>query len=113
VEVLLWGHPPSAPAPPAPSPAQVATPTSTPTPPPTVGPETPPAPAVSSDSVPLQKDEILQMLQNGLPGEQVADLVEESGIDFEPTEDYYKTLRKAGADDALIGSLRKAKRVKP
>ena len=106
VEVLLWGRPPSAPAP-------AVTPTSTPTPPPTVGPETPPAPAVSSDSVPLQKDEILQMLQNGLPGEQVADLVEESGIDFEPTEDYYKTLRKAGADDALIGSLRKAKRVKP
>jgi len=106
LEVLLWGHPPSAPAP-------AVTPTSTPTPPPTVGPETPPAPAVSSDSVPLQKDEILQMLQNGLPSEQVADLVEESGIDFEPTEDYYKTLRKAGADDALIGSLRKAKRVKP
>jgi hypothetical protein len=106
VEVLLWGRPPSAPAP-------AVTPTSTPTPPPTVGPETPPAPAVSSDSVPLQKDEILQMLQNGLPSEQVADLVEESGIDFEPTEDYYKTLRKAGADDALIGSLRKAKRVKP
>jgi hypothetical protein len=125
LEVLLWGHLPSAPAPtvpptatpsptPAsPSPAQVATPTSTPTAPPTAGPAAPPAPADDSDSVPLHKDEILQMVQNGFPGEQIVDLVEESGIDFEPTEDYYKTLRKAGADDALISALRKAKRVKP
>ena len=77
------------------------------------GPETPAAPAASSDSVPLQKDEILQMVQNGLPSEQIADLVEESGIDFQPTDDYYKALRKVGGDDTLINALRKAKRVKP
>ena len=120
LEVLLWGHLPSTPAPSvpptaaptplAPSPAQVATPT---TPSPAAGPETPPAPAADSDSVPLHKDEILQMAQNGFPNDQIVDLVEESGIDFEPTEDYYKTLRKAGADDAVISALRKARRVKP
>ena len=123
LEVLLWGHPPSAPAPSvtppaepapvAPSPAPVATTTPAPTPPPAAGPETPAEPAASSDAVPLHKDEILQMAQNGFPNDQIVDLVEESGIDFEPTEDYYKTLRKAGADDAVIGALRKAKRSKP
>ena len=123
LEVLLWGHPPSTPAPSvtppaepapvAPSPAPVATTTPAPTPPPAAGPETPAEPAASSDAVPLHKDEILQMAQNGFPNDQIVDLVEESGIDFEPTEDYYKTLRKAGADDAVIGALRKAKRSKP
>ena len=63
--------------------------------------------------MPLHKDEILQMLQSGLPSDQVADMVEESGIDFEPTEDYYSALRKAGAGEGLINAVRKAKRFKP
>ena len=123
LEVLMWGRPPgtpaaavtptAAPTPPTPSPAQEATPTPAPPMPPAAGPETPTAPEVSTDSVPLHKDEVLQMAQNGFPNDQIVDLVEESGIDFEPTEDYYKTLRKAGADDAVIDALHKAKRVKP
>ena len=80
---------------------------------PAAGLETPSSPAAASDTVPLHKDEIVQMLQNGLPGEQVADMVEESGIDFEPTEDYYKALRKVGADEELINAVRQAKRAKP
>ncbi len=125
LEVLLWGHPSSAtgtaatpPAAPPPTqvttlPTQVTIPPTTPAPAPSTGPEAPASPEASADSVPLQKDEILQMVQNGLPNDQVADLIEESGIDFAPTEDYYKALRKAGGDDALIAALRKAKRVKP
>ena len=40
-------------------------------------------------------------------------MVKESGIDFEPTDDYLESLRKAGAKDILIEAIRKAKRVKP
>ena len=80
---------------------------------PAAGPEKPSSPAAGSDTVPLHKDEIVQMLQNGLPSEQVADMVEESGIDFEPTEDYYKVLRKVGAGEELINAVRQAKRAKP
>jgi hypothetical protein len=122
LEILLWGHLPSSPpavtptmapnptpaGPVTPAPAQ--TPTATPTsPPPGVSPE----PAGDSDTVPLHKDEILQMLQSGLPSDQVADMVEESGIDFEPSEDYYQALRKAGAGEDLVDAVRKAKRFKP
>jgi hypothetical protein len=117
LEILLWGHLPSAPPAPAvpvtptPAPAQVTATTSIPMPPAVAA--TPPAPAADSDTVPLHKDEILQMLQSGLPSDQVADMVEESGIDFEPTEDYYSALRKAGAGEGLINAVRKAKRFKP
>jgi hypothetical protein len=130
LEILLWGHLPSAPPPPAvaaptvpspatvvpvsptPAPGQAAIPPQTPTPP-AVSPEPPAPPAADSDTVPLHKDEILQMLQNGLPSDQIADMVKDSGIDFEPTEDYYRALRKAGADNALINAVRQAKRFKP
>jgi hypothetical protein len=129
LEILLWGHLASAPPPPAvtptsapspaptvpvtptPAPAQVTATTSTPVPPAVA--ETPSASTADSDTVPLHKDEILQMLQSGLPSDQVADMVEESGIDFEPTEDYYSALRKAGAGEGLINAVRKAKRFKP
>jgi hypothetical protein len=130
LEILLWGHLPTAPPPLAvaaptvpspapvvpvsstPAPVQAAIPTQTPTPP-AVSPEPPAPPAADSDTVPLHKDEILQMLQNGLPSDQIADMVKDSGIDFEPTEDYYRALRKAGADNALINAVRQAKRFKP
>ncbi len=118
LEVLLWGNSAAAPAaPPNPAPASPAAatvpPTTTPTTPVEVAPEEPPVPIESTEDVPLRKDEILQMLQSGLPSEQVADLVKESGIDFDPTEDYFRSLREAGGDDELIQALRKAKRVKP
>jgi hypothetical protein len=57
-------------------------------------------------------DEILQMVKNSLPSDQIADLVKESGIDFEPTDGYFETLRKAGAKEILIEAIRQAKRVK-
>jgi hypothetical protein len=108
MEVLFWYRPPPAPAvaptpPPAPAPIETGS---------TI-PAAPSAPAGGPlDTVPLHKEEILQMLKNSLPSEQIADLVRESGIDFEPTDDYLGSLRQAGAKDVLIDALRQAKRVK-
>ena len=102
MEVLFWYRPPSAPPPP---PTVIETETTTPAAQstPTGGP---------LDTVPVHKDEILQMVKNAFPSEQIADLVKDSGIDFEPTDDYLESLRQAGAKDILIDALRKAKRVK-
>ena len=131
LEVLFWYRPAATPGPmppaappvaplstpsaPPPAPTPTQTETSTPAAPstPTAAPAAPTSPkASSSEGVPLHKDEILRMVQNSLPSDQVADMVKESGIDFEPTDDYLESLRKAGAKDILIEALRKAKRVK-
>jgi tetratricopeptide (TPR) repeat protein len=40
-------------------------------------------------------------------------LVQERGIDFEPTEDYLQEVRLAGGDDELISALKSAKVTKP
>jgi hypothetical protein len=117
-EVLLWYRASNVPAPATPPPApsetevrKTASPeTATPQPAPAAEPAAPPA--GSSEAVPLHKDEILQMVQNMMPSEQIVELVIESGIDFEPTRDYLETLRKAGAKENLIDAVRQAKRVK-
>jgi hypothetical protein len=106
MEVLFWYRPPSVP-PPAVAPTAVTPPL-----PPVVETETTTM-GGPLDTVPLHKNEILQMLSNSLPSEQIADLVKDSGIDFEPTDDYLGSLRQAGANDVLIEAIRKAKRVKP
>ena len=55
--------------------------------------QAPPAPK------PLTQKNILQLLHNDVTSERLADLVERYGIDFEPTDDFIKTLREAGAKD--------------
>lgn len=60
---------------------------------------------------PLDRVQMLALLAGGVPTQRVVELVEERGIDFEPTEDYLKILQGAGADDALLNALRQARRV--
>jgi hypothetical protein len=132
LEVLFWYRPAATPGPmppaappvaplptpsaPPPPPTPRETQTSTPTAPsaPTAAPAAPATPKAGPlDTIPLRMDEILQMVKNALPSEQIADLVKESGIDFEPTDGYLETLRRAGAKEILIEAIRQAKRVKP
>ena len=40
-------------------------------------------------------------------------LVEERGIDFDPTDDYLQEVRLAGGEDELISALKSAKVTKP
>lgn len=60
---------------------------------------------------PLTKEQVGKLVAGGVPSERAARLVRQRGIDFEADEQYLDTLRVAGADDALIGSLRAASAV--
>jgi formylglycine-generating enzyme required for sulfatase activity len=62
---------------------------------------------------PLAKDEILDLVQAGMDSGVLAKKVEKLGISFVPTEDYYGTLRKAGAQEVLITALKNASKPQP
>jgi TonB family protein len=55
---------------------------------------------------PLNPQEVRDLVQNYVPSERIVELIRQFGISFEPTDQYLKDLRKAGADDELIGALR-------
>lgn len=57
----------------------------------------------------LSQVQILALLAGDVPSSRVAMLVAERGIDFQPTEDYLKTLEGSGAEPDLLGALRAAK----
>jgi formylglycine-generating enzyme required for sulfatase activity len=67
-------------------------------------------PAVPQDTgKPLGKDQVLDLVKFGMDGAELAKRIKASGIDFEPTDDYLETLRKAGAQDLVIHALREAR----
>jgi TonB family protein len=57
---------------------------------------------------PLDDKEILMMLAEDVPSENIVRTVEERGIDFQPSQDYLEGLRSQGAKDVLIDALRAA-----
>jgi formylglycine-generating enzyme required for sulfatase activity len=57
---------------------------------------------------PLTRDQVGKLVAGGVPSERAAALVEQHGIDFQPDEEYFRTLKLAGADDTLIAALREA-----
>jgi Flp pilus assembly protein TadD len=56
----------------------------------------------------LSKKQILELLAGDVPSSRVAMLVSDRGIDFNPTDDYLKTLEGAGAESDLLDALRVA-----
>lgn len=62
---------------------------------------------------PLDRVQVLALLVGSVPSQRVAMLVQERGIDFEPTDDYREILKTPGAEDALLSALREAKPGKP
>ena len=62
---------------------------------------------------PLTKDQVMSLVKGSVPSARVAELVRENGIDFEPTEEYFRTLRSAGAEQVLIDALRATSANKP
>src|SRR5271157_2722962 len=71
----------------------------------------PPEPA--SAKKPLNQVQVFALLAAQVPSHRVTMLVEERGIDFEPTDDYLQEARLAGGEDELISALKAAKVVKP
>jgi len=55
---------------------------------------------------PLTQEQIMRLVAGHVPSQRAASLVMQHGIDFLPDEEYFKTLRLAGADDTLISALR-------
>ena len=58
---------------------------------------------------PLSKQQLLDLINGGVPNQRAMELVRDHGIDFQADEDYIRTLRRAGANDLLINELRKKK----
>ena len=62
---------------------------------------------------PLNQEQVFALLVGQVPSDRVTMLVEERGIDFEPTDDYLQEVRLAGGEDELISALKSAKVTKP
>jgi tetratricopeptide (TPR) repeat protein len=73
----------------------------------------PPVPASAKKA--LNQVQIFALLvgQVQVPSHRVTMLVQERGIDFEPTDDYLQEVRLAGGEDELISALKSAKVTKP
>src|SRR5579862_2290251 len=69
----------------------------------------PPSALPQETSGALGKDQVLDLVKFGMDGAELAKRIKASGIDFEPTDEYLETLRKAGAQDAVIHALREAR----
>jgi hypothetical protein len=72
-----------------------------------------PAAGQQSTKKPLSQGEVFNLLAGQVPSQRVAMLVQERGIDFEPTENLLKEVRLAGGEDELISALKAAKVAKP
>jgi tetratricopeptide (TPR) repeat protein len=71
------------------------------------------APEPASPKKPLNQVQVFALLAGQVPSHRVTMLVEERGIDFEPTNDYLQEVRLAGGEDELITALKGAKVTKP
>ncbi|MGA2984056.1 MAG: hypothetical protein ABSG32_09585 [Terriglobia bacterium] len=71
----------------------------------------PPEPA--SAKKPINQLQVFALLAGQVPSHRVTMLVQERGIDFEPTDDYLQEVRLAGGEDELISALESAKVTTP
>jgi tetratricopeptide (TPR) repeat protein len=70
-----------------------------------------PKPSGGESKKTLSQVQILALLAGDVPSSRVAMLVAQRGIDFQPTDEYLKTVETAGAESDLMNALRAAKPV--
>jgi formylglycine-generating enzyme required for sulfatase activity len=58
---------------------------------------------------PLSKFQVMELVQAGMKGAELAQWVRQHGIDFDLTDDFVQELRKAGAGEGVIQVLRAAR----
>jgi hypothetical protein len=58
---------------------------------------------------PLTMSQVADLTKAGMDSGELAQKVKQMGIDFDVTDDYLQSLRKAGAQDVLINALREAR----
>jgi Flp pilus assembly protein TadD len=71
------------------------------------------AAAARGQEKPLTKDQVIILVRNQMGDEAGAKAIAARGIDFEPTEDFLASLKKAGANDAFLQALRATHQPKP
>ncbi len=71
------------------------------------------APPAASPAKPFTQEQVSNMVRDGFGVESSAKLIEQRGIDFAPSEDFYQTLKAAGASEAFLNALRAAKPPEP
>jgi len=67
----------------------------------------------ASAKKPLNQVQVFALLVGQVPSHRVSMLVQERGIDLEPTDDYLQEVRLAGGEDELITALKSAKITMP
>ncbi len=67
----------------------------------------------ASAKKPINQVQVFALLVGQVPSHRVTMLVQERGIDFEPTDDYLQEVRLAGGEDELISALKSAKVTRP
>ena len=72
-----------------------------------------PQPAGGATKKPLNQVLVFALLVGQVASHRVAMLVQEHGIDFEPTDDYLQQVRIGGGEEELISALKSAKVTKP
>ncbi|MGD1101023.1 MAG: tetratricopeptide repeat protein [Terriglobia bacterium] len=70
-------------------------------------------PEPTSAKKPINQVQVFALLVGQVPSHRVTMLVQERGVDFEPTDDYLQEVRLAGGEDELISALKSAKVTKP
>jgi tetratricopeptide (TPR) repeat protein len=69
--------------------------------------------APTSTRKPLSQEQIFSLLVGQVPSQRVIMLIQERGIDFDPTDDHLQQIRGAGGEDDLITALKSAQVTKP
>jgi hypothetical protein len=67
----------------------------------------------ASAKKPINQVQVFALLVGQVASHRVTMLIQERGIDFEPTDDYLQEVRLAGGEDELITALKAAKVTKP
>jgi len=67
----------------------------------------------TSSAKPFTQEQVVSMVRDGFGDESGAKLIEQRGIDFAPSEDFYQTLKAAGASEAFLNALRAAQPPEP
>ncbi len=56
----------------------------------------------------LSQQEIIELLQGGVPSSRVSSIIDDRGINFDLTSSFEDRVRNAGGDSDVINSLRRA-----
>jgi Flp pilus assembly protein TadD len=66
-----------------------------------------------AESKPLNRKQIITLLQGSVSAKRIVNLIEQRGIDFEPSNEDVQALQQAKASEAVINAVRTARQVLP